>query len=149
MKYALLPFFVLAAAALLLFSKIRLESVEPPARIIPDMTLPSTSAPQAPPPGIVPHSSSPALKQTETDAPTLFAQRCAACHGANGNGQSYVAAQQGMPEVNDLTTGTVTPEELYRTLTEGRGAMPAHGERLSEQARRELIQYIQTTLHQP
>lgn len=121
----------------------------PPARLIDDMAQPMGRGVLSFPPGAVPHESSRALQRQKTDAPTLFEWRCAACHGADGTGKSYVAAQPGMPEVNDLTTGIVTPDELYRILTEGRGAMPPHADRLSEEERRSLIYYITHTLHRP
>lgn len=138
-----------AGAAALALAKIWWEPLEPPGRLVQEMTQPVGPAPQAPPAGAVPHCSSPALRRTSPEAPELFARHCAACHGAAGTGKSYVAAQPGMPEVNDLTASNVTPDELLRTLTEGRGAMPAHGDRLSEEARRALIQYIINTLQIP
>lgn len=142
MKYVLTT--CLAVAVLLALLKILYENTEPLPRLIPDMTLPDAPAPLPPPPGAVAHESTPV--RTPEAPELLFVRRCAACHGVDGTGQSYVAAQAGMPEVNDLTSTTVTPEELYRTLSEGRGAMPAHAERLSEAERRKLIDYITHTL---
>lgn len=138
----------LAVAALLALTKILYEGAEPPERLIGDMVQQELPPPLPPPPGAVPHESSPARRHA-ADAALLFARHCAACHGANGTGQSYVASQPAMPEVNDLTATEVTPDELYRTLSEGRGAMPAHARRLSEEERRELIRYITHTLHAP
>ena len=142
MKYAFTT--CLAVAALLALMKILYEKMEPMPRLIPDMVQQTHPDPLPPPPGVVPHESSPARAPEPPEQ--LFARRCAACHGESGTGQSYVASQAGMPEVNDLTSTTVTPEELYRTLSEGRGAMPAHAERLSEAERRKLIDYITHTL---
>lgn len=147
MKYALTT--CLAVVALLVLTKILYEGVEPPSRWIDDMTQQEMPQPRPLPPGAVPLECSPALQRAEEDAALLFSRHCAACHGASGTGQSYVAAQPDMPEVNDLTVTDVTPEELYRTLSEGRGAMPAHAERLSDDDRRKLILYITHTLHRP
>lgn len=147
MKYALTICAAVAAGAAL--TRMLYEGVEPPGRWIDDMTQQEMPPPQAPPPGAVPHESSPALRRAGGGGALLFSRHCAACHGAGGTGQSYVAAQPGMPEVNDLTVTDVTPDELYRTLSEGRGAMPAHAGRLSEAERRELIRYITHTLHGP
>lgn len=143
MKYVFIT--SLAGALLLVFISIVHEGAEPPGHLIYDMVPPQQPPPRPAPPSAVQHESSPALPR-EDEAALIFARHCAACHGASGTGRSYVAAQPGMPEVNDLTVPGVTPEELFRTLSEGRGAMPAHAERLSEQARRELIRYITHTL---
>lgn len=141
---------VIGLATILMLAKIFFTRLEPPPRIIPDMvSRPGVMYPQLPPPEAVPHESSPASQDEALDAAVLFARHCAACHGADGTGRSYVAAQPGMPEVNDLTATAVSPDELYRTLSNGRGAMPAHQTRLSEQARHRLIQYILHHLHQP
>lgn len=148
MKYTALT--CLIVAALLIGVKILYERLEPPPRLIHDMTLPTEERATLPPPaGTVPLMSSPALPSAQKEAAELFALHCAACHDAKGTGQSYVAAQPGMPEVNDLTVSDVTLEELYRTLSDGRGAMPAHADRLSEEERRRLIHYITHTLRQP
>lgn len=150
MKYALIICFA-AVAGLLALSAVRLlrESSEPFGRIIPDMAVDATRyVSVAPPPGVVPHDSSPTLQRAAVAPETLFERHCAACHGKRGDGCSYVAAQPGMPEVNDLTTSAVTPDEMFQTLTEGRGAMPAHKTRLSDSERRSLILYIRTHLHQ-
>ena len=144
-----LLFFALALAALGLWGwKILHEASEPPAPLVQDMMhRPLSRAPQPPPPGTVP------LGGEERTLPhpsgeALFLQYCAVCHGAGGSGQSFMTQQADMPEVSDLTTTTSTPDTLYRTLTEGRGSMPAFGTRLSNESRRRLIQYIET-LHQP
>lgn len=148
------PYAILIAAAaawglLLWLGRICYSPLEPPGHLLPSMDAPPARPPCPPPPGAVPHESSAGAGRPSPGAAELFARSCAACHGASGDAKSYVAAQPGMPEVNNLTTGDVTPEELYRTLTEGRGAMPAHASRLSEADRRRLIHFITHTLRKP
>ena len=144
-KGAILCAAVVGAAAAVVAVQILCEQVEPPERVITDMVHREARPALPPPPGAVPHICTP-RRTPQTDAPALFARHCAACHGADGTGRSYVATRPGMPEVNDLTASEVSPEELSRTLTEGRGAMPAHADRLTEQERNNLIHYILHTL---
>ena len=127
--------------------KIVHEAAAPPAKPVQDMDHRPRHAYRPPPAGAVPFSE-PGTRSPRANGESLFLLHCATCHGAAGNGQSFVAQQPGMPDVSDLTTTTSTPEELYRTLSEGRGAMPAFAPRLNDAHRRLLIQHIRT-LHQP
>lgn len=144
--YLMLGLLALGALALWVWRTAH-EAVEPPPRLVQDMTLPPERPRMAPPAGAVPFGTPTALP-SESSGEALFLLHCAACHGPGGNGQSYVAQQPGMPDVSDLTATDTPAEELYHTLTEGRGAMPAFGARLSENKRRLLLQYI-LTLHRP
>ena len=109
-----------------------------PIQLIPDMTTAPAYPQQAPPEGAVPFGAArPALP-----AHQLFRNHCAACHGNNGNGQSYVANYSGMPAVGNLTTTTKSPPELKNSLLNGRGAMPAFRNRLNNTEADSLIQYI-------
>lgn len=96
----------------------------------------------APPPGAIPFGEATAPRPADP----LFLNNCAACHGSNGNGQSFVSNYPGMPAVGDLTTTTKTTAELLHSLQHGRGAMPAFRNRLSQQEAETLIQHIRTQL---
>lgn len=148
-SFPYLLFLLLALSALTLWVwKILHEGSEPLSPLVQDMVHQPMRQPSLPPPpGAVPfNSGASALPPPSGEA--LFLQHCAVCHGVGGTGQSYVAQQTGMPEISDLSATASTPAELARTLTEGRGSMPAFGTRLSEEKRQLLLQYIQT-LHQP
>lgn len=109
-----------------------------PVLLIQDMTHAPTHLQQTPPAGVVPFGEPrPALA-----ADRLFLYHCAACHGNNGTGHSYVAAYSGMPTVGNLSTLNKTPSELKHSLLHGRGAMPAFRNRLNQQEADSLIPYI-------
>jgi len=71
---------------------------------------------------------------------TLFADNCAACHGADGKGDQM----QGAPNLTDaiwLYGGSV--ETLTETVTNARfGVMPAWSDRLSEAEIRQVAVYV-------
>ncbi len=72
--------------------------------------------------------------------PALFAERCAVCHGALGDGGSA-------PDLSNRRWQTgKTDEELERVIRDGvRGsAMPAFGDRLNAEARRALVRHIRS-----
>lgn len=137
----------LAALALLLILSILLvlqfcSTAQQPVQFISDMSTEPSRPRLAPSAGAVPFGTPrPALP-----ADKLFLYHCAACHGNAGNGQSYVAAYEGMPAVGDLTTINKTPAELKQSLLQGRGAMPAFRNRLNDTEADSLIRYIITHL---
>lgn len=142
MKSYLVIVTMLVGVTALWLVKILYEGVEPPARLVQDMVQKPERPHREPPPGAVPfgHTS----KEPELSGQELFLRHCATCHGENGMGKSFVAQQPGMPDVSDLTSSTATEDEQLRILTQGRGAMPAFGTRLSAPQRHLLIRYIRT-----
>lgn len=140
---------LLCGAAALWVWRITSAHAEPLPRLIQDMAEQPGRLKRLPPPpeGAVPFCTPGGEELRQADGGEIYLRCCAACHGAEGTGESYVASQPGMPDVSDLTRTDLSPEELYHTLTSGRGAMPAFGVRLSEHSRRQLLQYITTTLH--
>lgn len=124
------------------------EHAEPLPRLVQDMTARPARRYAQPPAGAVPFEQAAPLPPSERSGEALFLLHCAACHGADATGRSYVAQQPGMPDVSDLTTTEADAEELSRILADGRGAMPAFAPQLSEGKRKLILQYI-TTLHKP
>ena len=108
---------------------------------------PSTSAVGAPP-GVVP-SARPASR----DAPTLYAQYCAACHGAAGRGDGANAAYLPVKPAVHTSSNAMSrrsDDALYDTIAGG-GAimnrsprMPAFGATLSGTEIRSLVAYIRS-----
>ena len=145
--YLTFGFLILAVLGLWLW-KIVHSDAEPPGRWVQDMVR-RPLRPHVPPlAGAIPFERPESRALKEESGEELFLLHCAACHGADGSGQSFVAGQAGMPEVGNLRDTNSSPEELFHTLTAGRGAMPAFGLRLNERQRRLLILHLQT-LHRP
>lgn len=103
-----------------------------PTPAIQDMTTAPTSEPQAPPAASVPFGDWGSSSSTP-DGSELFRRHCVTCHGADGQGKTYVAQSEGMPSVADLTNLPDKRESTIRTsITNGKGSMPAFGGRISE-----------------
>jgi len=81
-----------------------------------------------------------------TDAETLiqgqqiFNENCASCHGGDGSGLALGSTDFTDPH----QTGQLAPRDLYRTITQGRGSMPAWQSRLSQDERWDVIDYLRT-----
>lgn len=76
----------------------------------------------------------------------LFAQHCKSCHGAKGKGDGVKAEKIDItcgdfasPEVKKMTDG-----ELFWKTTEGRKPMPSFKDKLSDNERWSVINFIRT-----
>ncbi len=75
---------------------------------------------------------------------TVFKQKCAGCHGADGKGNPKMSAMLKVT-VTDLTTvGGKTNAELTKFISEGKKPMPAFGKSLSPQELDAVTRYVQT-----
>jgi mono/diheme cytochrome c family protein len=80
------------------------------------------------------------------EAKELYAQHCKSCHGAKGKGDGPKA------EKIDISCGDFSSDEtakqsdgaLYWKITEGRKPMPSFKEKLSDQERWSLVNYIRS-----
>jgi len=76
------------------------------------------------------------------DGASLFKGKCAACHGADGSGNS--AAGKAM-HVRDLASADVqkqTDAELTALITNGKGGMPAYKDKLTADQIKQLVGFI-------
>jgi mono/diheme cytochrome c family protein len=76
----------------------------------------------------------------------IYENRCANCHGANGDGKGPKAEELSVAPAdfrNARVMAAVTDGELYWQITKGARPMPSF-ESLSEQERWQLVDYIRT-----
>jgi cytochrome c6 len=72
------------------------------------------------------------------DAKTLYAQKCAACHGADGKG-TPVGQKMGAP---DLTKEKHSAAEAEKVIANGKGKMAAYKGKLTDAQIKELGAYV-------
>jgi mono/diheme cytochrome c family protein len=75
----------------------------------------------------------------------IYQRHCQSCHGANGDGKGEKAAELSTAPGDFTNAGKMsglTDGELYWEITEGRRPMPAFRDKLSEQERWEVVDYI-------
>lgn len=77
-------------------------------------------------------------------AKTLFGERCAKCHGANGRGQTNLGETLGVPDFTDSDWWNrgVKDERLANSITRGKGEMPAFGKKLTREEIALLVSYV-------
>lgn len=75
----------------------------------------------------------------------IFGSDCATCHGEDGSGELL-----GSADFTDLRQmDSLAPRDLYLTVTQGRGSMPAWQSQLSQDQRWAVIEYLRTFSYDP
>lgn len=81
-----------------------------------------------------------------------YSTHCQSCHGAKGDGKGERAEKLSIAP-SDFTDahamGKMTDGELFWKISRGRRPMPAFQEKLTEQERWELVDYIRTLARKP
>ncbi|MGH9739693.1 MAG: c-type cytochrome [Candidatus Acidiferrales bacterium] len=94
----------------------------------------------------------PATPETLTAGKQLYQLHCQTCHGANGDGHGQKAPELSVAP-GDFTNVSkmrrVSDGELYWQITYGRLPMPAFKDKIDEQGRWELVDYIRTFASAP
>lgn len=75
----------------------------------------------------------------QVDGAAVYASRCASCHGSDGGGGRG-------PQLSDGRVVERFPdvEDQIRVVSDGRGGMPAFGDRLSADEIRAVVDYTRT-----
>ena len=77
-------------------------------------------------------------------AKSLFAEKCAKCHGADGRGKTVVGDMLGVPDFTDgeWWKGDRSEARLITSVAEGRDEMPAFGRKLTRREIAALVAYV-------
>jgi mono/diheme cytochrome c family protein len=82
----------------------------------------------------------------------VYTEHCRSCHGLDGDGKGEKAAELSVAP-GDFTNRSKMEElsdgELYWQITKGRRPMPAFADKLNEQQRWQVVDYIRTFAEAP
>jgi mono/diheme cytochrome c family protein len=78
--------------------------------------------------------------------PALFKEKCARCHGEDGRGQTVIGRMVDAPDFTDGSWWGEGKDErrFARSITEGKGEMPAFGKKLTRPEIKALAAYVKT-----
>ena len=76
------------------------------------------------------------------DASTIFKSRCTPCHGADGSGNTPMGKKIGAKSLGSPEVQKLTDADLAKTITAGKGKMPAFGKQLSPAQITDLVKVI-------
>lgn len=74
----------------------------------------------------------------------LYKQKCVACHGADGKGETPAGKSMKAGSFADPAVAKMTDDELAAAVTNGKGKMPAYGKSLKADEIKGLVAYIRT-----
>ena len=80
--------------------------------------------------------------QTDDDAAASFAMQCAACHGANGSGDTVVGRSANIPDLRSPQVQQQPDAHLQEVIANGLGPMPQFGAALSDDQIQALVAYL-------
>ncbi|MCK5634674.1 MAG: c-type cytochrome [Anaerolineales bacterium] len=83
--------------------------------------------------------------ETLTQGQQIFNENCASCHGEDGSG--LVLGSTDFTDPHQI--GQLAPRDLYQTITQGRGSMPAWQSSLGQDERWDVIDYLITFTYDP
>ena len=147
----LLSCFVAAAFLVLLFANEPklLAAPKPPATTLPATASvtsgvtrpgsPTTAAVAGSVATTPPPTQAPVATTTPIDAAALFANRCASCHGAAGQGGVGPGLSAGR-----VATKFPDIEQQVALVRDGKGGMPTFGRRIGEDEIRAVVRYTRT-----
>lgn len=81
--------------------------------------------------------------QGSRDVGALYAKQCATCHGRDGQAKTFKAKFNHARDLTDAAWQSgVSDEHLYNSISNGRGKMPAFGQKLSAAEINGLVAYV-------
>ncbi|MGD0962495.1 MAG: cytochrome c [Candidatus Acidiferrales bacterium] len=78
------------------------------------------------------------------DAAALYKTKCAACHGADGSGNTAMGKAFKLRDLGADPVQAQTDAQLIAITTDGKGKMPAYEGKLTDDQIKELVGYIRT-----
>lgn len=72
----------------------------------------------------------------------LFKTKCAACHGADGKGETAMGKANKLRDLGSADVQKQSDDELAAIITNGKVKMPAYGKSLKPEQIKDLLAYI-------
>jgi cytochrome c6 len=82
------------------------------------------------------------LAKAQGTAAATFKSKCAACHGADGKGQTAVGKSLGIRDLASAVTQKMSDADLEQIITKGKNQMPAYGDSLKAAEIKDLVQCV-------
>ncbi len=78
------------------------------------------------------------------DAAALYKTKCAACHGADGSGNTAMGKAFKLRDLGSDEVQAQTDAQLTAITADGKGKMPAYKGKLTDEQIKDLVGYIRT-----
>lgn len=81
------------------------------------------------------------ISSAQSAGETLFKTKCAACHGADGKGESAMAKKMGTRNLGSAEVQGQSDAQLTEIVTKGKNKMPAFDGKLTKEQIGQLVAY--------
>lgn len=78
------------------------------------------------------------------DAAGTYKAKCAACHGADGKGETPVGKKMGMKDLASPEVQKMGDDELATIIADGKEKMPSYKKSLKPEQIKELVGYVRS-----
>ena len=84
------------------------------------------------------------IARAQTGGEALYKGKCAACHGADGKGETAVGKTNKIRDLGSADVQKQSDDEIAGIIGNGKGKMPAYGKSLKADQIKELVAYIRS-----
>jgi mono/diheme cytochrome c family protein len=78
------------------------------------------------------------------DAAGLYKTKCAACHGADGKGDTAMGKKMGLRDFASSEVQKMSDDELTAIIADGKNKMPSYKKSLKPEQIKDLVGYIRS-----
>ena len=78
------------------------------------------------------------------DAAPTYKAKCAACHGADGKGETAMGKKFGLRDLASPEVQKLSDDELNTVIADGKDKMPSYKKSLKPEQVKELVAYIRS-----
>ena len=78
------------------------------------------------------------------DVAALYKSKCAACHGADGKGDTPAGKKLGIKDFHSPDVAKMSDAELFEITKKGKDKMPGYDGKITDDQIKELVQYVRS-----
>lgn len=78
------------------------------------------------------------------DAAGLYKAKCAACHGADGKGETAMGKKFGLKDLASADVQKMSDDELTTIIADGKDKMPSYKKSLKPEQIKDMVGYIRS-----
>jgi mono/diheme cytochrome c family protein len=82
--------------------------------------------------------------KSEDKSAATYKQKCVACHGADGKGETPTGKTLAVPSFSSPEVNKMSDQELADAIEKGKGKMPKYGASMKPEEIKAMVAYIRT-----
>jgi cytochrome c6 len=82
--------------------------------------------------------------KSDDKSAATFKQKCVACHGADGKGETPAGKSMNVRSFGSVETAKMSDQELADIIEKGKGKMPKYGASLKPDEIKAMVAYVRT-----